>query len=108
MVTKKKPSAAQIAARKLFGQRAKAGTLRKNNPVKPSRKSKIQSRALVKKSVLGTKKPVSIYTVDSSKNGKDWRFFRACYTSTTASKIANEMASEYSDLYWRVKSEMVL
>lgn len=34
--SKKKPTAAQLAARKLFAQRAKAGTLKAKNPKRPS------------------------------------------------------------------------
>jgi hypothetical protein len=58
---KKKPSAAQIAARKLFAQRAKAGTLRKapakrkKNPVK---KAVAVKRNPVKKAATVKRNPV--------------------------------------------------
>lgn len=104
---KKKPSAAQLAARAKFAAAAKAGTLRKNPIKKPTRTKQVQERAMVKQSVMQTKLPVDIYIVDKSSNGKHWAFFGAYYTATRAKAVAQEMAEEYPRIYWRVKSEKV-
>ena len=107
----KKASPAQIAARKLFAQRAKAGTLkkssvkfnvtRKKNPIKPKRAVKRH----VRKIPVGEtyEFPGTLYLVESSKDKKSWEFVSAHQGPGYAKGRAEMIAEEYPHHYIRVR-----
>lgn len=98
----KKPSAAQLAARKLFAQRAKAGTLGGKKKAKPAAK-RAKNPVPIKRPTALVNSPVCV--VESSKNGREWMlegfFLHADKAKTTAERIADKNPS----LYVRVRRE---
>lgn len=115
---KKKPTAAQLAARKLFAERARAGTLGGKKKAKPAskratnpatRKTVKQKKAdmLQRANSVSGAKQVTIYIVEYSKNGKNWSYLKSHFTPVAAKETAEYMADEKRDSYWRVRSEVV-
>lgn len=95
---KKKPTAAQLAARKLFAQRAKAGTLKKN----PSRKKAVKKNPTPK---VAHKVAVKKTTVQKNPK-KTYESGYAVYAATVSApwlgtfatlKLAKEAAQTWAD-----------
>lgn len=100
---KKKPTAAQLAARKLFAQRAKAGTLKKNSARKVARKTVVKKnpvrKSAVKKAVV-RKNSVHVLKSSSSYGKKSRKYKYYIYTTTSNEILATferlDLAKEYA------------
>lgn len=108
----KKPSAAQLAARKLFAARAKAGTLkkgkRKANPTKTAAKKATVTKVTIRKNPV-RKNPTHshVYLVEKSKDGKHWETQYVCANNAKAESQARMFSDENQSMYVRVNKEAV-
>lgn len=116
----KKPTAAQLKARKLFAERAKAGTLKKSPTRKSQATGKKPTKRLIARRVSTEKAPKGYFANPIEKRGakdvKKWYARRAdnketflgqgirvyefaCATQAHAEKLARELANQFNVSY---------
>lgn len=104
---KKKASTAQLRARKLFAQRAKAGTLKKNPARKTATKKNPARKVAVKKAVVRknpAKKRVTVIKTSGSKRGAYGWIVRdetkgTDITTFEPTSVGKSLAKEYGQAY---------
>lgn len=106
VAAKKKPSAAQLRARKLFAERARAGTLRKGNPLtrvkiksppqRPAGNKSAPSKRLIKRRTRTVKAPTGYYANPSPLHGLKYAVL--CDNKIIAAFVGRPPAVQYGDM----------
>lgn len=106
MTVKKKPTAAQLKARKLFAERSKAGTLRKNPAKKVSgktrKKNPLQNTIEKKGRIIAHFQYVVQTSSKEPVNDKSWREIAGFKMKPDAADYARALAAAVPGIWIRV------